>query len=325
LIFKDSLFFVHIPKTAGTSFRVALAGALGQEAVICDYGASVPETSECVREYVFARQDHYGLFSVLAADGRRFCITGHVPVKKYAAFFEARNILLFLRDPVQRVLSNYSQFCRVNGYTGTLEAFCQEPRHINRQSQFLGKYPLPLVGLAGIQEQYAESLTLLAHTQGLALQEMGLNVNGEGDSRERETPDASVLALIRRLNGKDISLYRQGQALLAQRLALLAQGMPWTYGQVKQLRPASVTGYAQPEQGDDAVRVAVYRNGTQVAEVAATRYRPGLREYNVARNGFIGFDHAFDTPLEPDERVECRVFDTGQVLSGPMTIRPGGG
>ena len=42
---SDTLLFVHIPKTAGTSFRNAAINNVGQEKVIQDYGVKANETS----------------------------------------------------------------------------------------------------------------------------------------------------------------------------------------------------------------------------------------------------------------------------------------
>ena len=42
------LFFIHIPKTAGSSFRVAAEQYFGSEATYFDYGNGSKETSESI-------------------------------------------------------------------------------------------------------------------------------------------------------------------------------------------------------------------------------------------------------------------------------------
>ena len=42
----DSFVFVHIPKTAGTSFRLGADQYFGEKMVCRDYGPKAPETSE---------------------------------------------------------------------------------------------------------------------------------------------------------------------------------------------------------------------------------------------------------------------------------------
>ncbi len=49
--------FVHVPKTAGTTFRVAVEQYLGAGAILWDYGAESPVTSPVVRQYLYQEKD----------------------------------------------------------------------------------------------------------------------------------------------------------------------------------------------------------------------------------------------------------------------------
>lgn len=80
--------FVHIPKTAGTSFRGALADALGDDAV------SPPFLASRLSEKDVNRLDRYRV------------IAGHISMDD-AAQFRNRHLLTVLRNPTDRCLSWY--------------------------------------------------------------------------------------------------------------------------------------------------------------------------------------------------------------------------
>jgi Sulfotransferase family len=80
--------FVHIPKTAGTSFRGALANALGDDAVSPHFSASR------LSEEDINRLDRYRV------------IAGHISIDD-ATPFRSRHLLTVLRNPTDRCLSWY--------------------------------------------------------------------------------------------------------------------------------------------------------------------------------------------------------------------------
>jgi hypothetical protein len=80
--------FVHLPKTAGTSFRGALANVLGDDAV------SPPFLASTLSEEDINRLDQYR------------AIAGHISIDD-AARFRNRYLLTVLRNPTDRCLSWY--------------------------------------------------------------------------------------------------------------------------------------------------------------------------------------------------------------------------
>ena len=53
------LFFIHISKTAGSSFRVAAERYFGKEHVFYDYGPKANETNPDIRTLDYEKRDRY--------------------------------------------------------------------------------------------------------------------------------------------------------------------------------------------------------------------------------------------------------------------------
>src|SRR5580704_5438882 len=81
--------FVHLPKTAGTSFHTALRQTLGVEAVSPSFIATNLSPADA------ERLDRYTI------------ISGHISMADVQRYFSDRMILTILRDPVDRCLSWY--------------------------------------------------------------------------------------------------------------------------------------------------------------------------------------------------------------------------
>jgi hypothetical protein len=71
---RRDIVFMHIPKTAGTSLRFALAAQAGKRAVLLDYGPA-PETSPVLRDPAVAAD----LRAHVAAP-QGLLLAGHFPV-----------------------------------------------------------------------------------------------------------------------------------------------------------------------------------------------------------------------------------------------------
>ena len=152
------LFFIHSPKTAGSSFRVAAEQYFGTEATYFDYGKESSETHLDILKFEYESKDRY-LAAKSIKKNAKF-LSGHVIYPKYAPFFSTKSVVTFVRDPAQQVRSHYEHFSRLHGYKGSFEDFIKENRFANMQSKALNGVWTDAIGFIGITERYNESLAL---------------------------------------------------------------------------------------------------------------------------------------------------------------------
>ncbi|MGB3545450.1 MAG: hypothetical protein WBA17_00635, partial [Saprospiraceae bacterium] len=219
------LLSVHIPKTAGTSFRHTLREVYGEQAVI---RLDIP----------------------LAGRGKTVRINeieytgGHLPVGTTVAhghfspalfrekFPDAPEVPLitWLRDPVDRVISNYFYLSKrlheelqekqkgldiLRRMECSLMEYAARDVNRDRQHKFLAGVTLDQLAFVAIQEHYGTELQALArHFDWPPIQEVKHNVTG--NARPEVTPE--MREEIARLNPLDVALYQEGLALRAARI-----------------------------------------------------------------------------------------------------------
>lgn len=314
-----SLFFVHIPKTAGTSFRIAAQKHFGSKEVFCDYGEDAPETSDLVREYAHERMDDWPMYGLLEEAGAGL-LCGHIPAKRYIGGYGARKVVTFLRDPVQRICSEYHHFVRMKDYSGTFREFFRRPYKINQLTKNIEPLRPEAVGLLGLTERYEESLTLINHIYGLDLKALEENVGRESlDETHDLAPED--LEELRSLNRKDIRLYERACALFDSRYSLYERGLAYAHCRLVELSARRVAGWAYWEgDSDEPIQVQVRVNGEVVNECRATHFRPALCSWLPPRGSHIGFSAGI--AAIPGDRVDCVVADTGQVFPTTPLVLP---
>lgn len=305
------IFFAHIPKTAGTSFKKAAIDYYGESRVVKNYGPKSIETSQLTRDTLLQNTNLARFKKEMERIGVS-CYMGHVHFLSTRHAFDCTNLVTFVRNPVEQVVSHYNHYKRWHGYEDSIETFVAAPAFKNVQHKFMSGIPLYLVGLVGITERYNDSLSLYNCMFDTHLAPRSDNVN---EKREISEISDALKVLIMKHNALDMDLYSRAVEFFEQRYRLMKAGQDWVYGAVHWLdRDRGVlSGLAFRAFSDEAVEVELVISGKKVATCLSNHFRPGFAQWNIPNCNHIGFQFQVPENTNLDELV-VRVKNTGQIL-----------
>lgn len=275
---NETLFFIHIPKTAGTSLRHALEEEF-PNSILKDYGNN-PETSQIL----YGINNNGFEFEVYLETNSIKVFTGHTRLKNNRFHFRSQNIFCFIRNPVDQVLSHYNHHTYHNNYTNSLETFVADKRFQNVQSKYLAGLPIQQIGFIGITEQYAQSLAMINAAYNLNLIQLKHNKS----ISHKPTLTQEALDLIKLNNASDLELYESALHIFEERKALFMKSIPWTYGSAV-IEKMHLRGWAYNTESTEAVSISVYINDVIVTDLVANQLLLNMRAFGAPRNGYVGY------------------------------------
>jgi hypothetical protein len=302
--------FVHIPKTAGTSFR---SGVEDKCHVINDYGINSERTSEKLKEEIYVQRNPFALKVILHNEPSHW-IFGHVPLQKYIDFVPVLNTVSFVRSPLEQVVSHYNHFVSHYDFKGEIDDFIKKAGVLNVQHRLLAFLPAGLIGCLGITEEYEDSLFMLNHHLQTDFSLKTANVNA-AKSISADNIDISLQKLILSKNQLDVALYTEARFLFNQRLQQLKEKKPWVYACVNVNGNNVVHGCAYFADKDDAVTLIVHLNNKEFKQKKAQEFYKEYTKANFPRQRYIGF--RFDLPkyVSDKDSIDVYVEETGQKIN----------
>lgn len=321
----DCVLFVHIPKTAGTSFRKA-AEQFFEGRIAWDYGPQVEETSGFLVRPPHSERDLELIRRELESRNIRL-LGGHLKYREYAPLFPPERVIAFVRDPVERMVSEYFHVVRKSKIRGSLLEVARRPHNRNRQTKMLHGAPLEEIGVLGVLERYQDSLELVRERFDWDLPRLEFNLN---PTRRRlaegydVTPEEAEE--LQSINAEDVALYERAVTLLdeailkSRRRAEAEKGHTVDVGAVDVYRGGDVVGWAAIDEGRFDAQVVVRVDGQILATVRADRFRRDLLERGVHRTGLGGF-RARVGELPVGTRIHCSIRGSHRELANsPLVV-----
>ncbi|WP_237064722.1 sulfotransferase family 2 domain-containing protein [Microbulbifer guangxiensis] len=206
--------FLHIPKTAGTSFRESLRLSVGDLNIIKDYPKQRGHEKSLPYRFLTKIDDPSTLKQHLSKY-RSAWVSGHVRYSRYCQVIPPENTFTFVRHPVDRLVSLYKHRCRHMGLKLSFEEFIDQEAVHNTQSKYLPLDLLHQFAFVGLTEEYAKSLEYLNWKFDLNLSEVKRN---EAPIEQQVELDTDILNKIRQKNSEDLALYDAAQELFRKRI-----------------------------------------------------------------------------------------------------------
>lgn len=212
---------VHIPRTAGSSFRAYLRQH-PHIRLVEDYGDPILVPSIIRNNY--ARFGKKKTISTETVD----CLHGHFLPFKYRTFIDQPDVhfITWLRDPAQRLLSQY-HFCflsdkkvdkspfqnRVVREEWTFEQFYSHPRLRNLYAKFFWGFPIDQFEFIGIVEHYEEDFAFICRHYFHDKRPVSVYANRTGNAEVSEEDEKRI----RVLHAEDYKIYEDALIRRAHR------------------------------------------------------------------------------------------------------------
>lgn len=209
------LFFIHLPKTAGTTML---------EMVTKEY-------AETERELLYHNEKEMEEKLRLDEEGRIKCVYGHYFFGLHSHVTRPYTYATILRHPIDRLLSLY--YFKQPEIQMSITAFLASdfPQVSNNMTQYLAGGSVDLgrakenlqkhFSVIGLTERFAESVYLLKSTFGWTQIDSLWKSNVTPNRPHQEEISPEVIEIIKAQNELDLELYTFAKTLFEERIAAL--------------------------------------------------------------------------------------------------------
>lgn len=215
------LISVHLPKTAGSSFRASLKLHFG-DSMALDYADRPLNHPPLIRNAIALKGSIQALRSNHSNDASIACVHGHfMPVKyRWLRTPERKKFAVWLRDPIERLASHYCYWLkdynsetagslrvRVVEEAWSLERFCFSKEMQNLYCKFFWGFPISRFNFVGITENYESDLSYFSTSVlGSPLSVEVSNVNPQ-KTGGYYIEDKNLRSRLEHFHKKDMQLY----------------------------------------------------------------------------------------------------------------------
>jgi hypothetical protein len=217
---ENLIISIHVPKTGGTSF-VDVLKACAEEVFYLDYGLGALAPTALFWRGKPITAPFESVIRCRDSFSGRSVIHGHFHAEKYVGRFPDAVYVTWLRDPVERVASNYFYWYReipgdplweqVIARKMSLEQFAQLEITRNLQEALLSPLAVEQFDFIGITEEYDRSLELFRRLfcpdVCIDATVRNRNPNRQGEFYEL---DPELRKKILKLNERDAHIYLEG-------------------------------------------------------------------------------------------------------------------
>ena len=217
---------VHIPRTAGSSFRRFLDDHFGPD-LYQDYGNPIL-VNPCFRKTYASGA---GVYNSLRNSRKNYkCIHGHFLPYKYSYFNKSpeNKFAVWVRDPIERLVSHYNYIYQIEGMEQDyspfqrrvirekwdLQKFCFSNEMRNSMSNFFWKFPLENFDFIGEVEHYKEDLEFFAERFCKKAFPSNIKVNATDNKHTPLNP--LIIEKIKELHYQDYELYHRAHKIRSE-------------------------------------------------------------------------------------------------------------
>lgn len=285
---NKNYFFVHIPKTAGTSFSIALENNENVN-MLYDYGINKAKTTRKLLN-IDTNDINQNIFDPNVYN----IICGHVCYEKYAHCTPKENLITILRNPVERVVSEFQHLTRVGKLSKTFLKFCSSPAESNKQHRMLNNYRLNNQSLIGLTSHYKYFIEVFNKSTGLSIDCLSINNAPETDIHYRYHISPEEIKKAFFYNKKDMSLFFDSVYLFMESVKEIGFNIypePSTAWNCRiDYKKNKIVGWVNV-RSTDCYFILVSVNNEKRAVISLNEPRPDIFKKGLTNDIFCGFSY----------------------------------